>query len=197
MKVRGSPSWWLLCALMMVGQSAAAQAQERPGRGGSRLLAAAHADAVRGVPAAPAWQEEAGTGARLRPLAVGKWALLGAAAGAATWGVLETRRADDAYEALEARCATDPEACAERLDSGAYADAELEAAYRDVVRRDRRAGRALLAGELGFVASVVLFVLDLRNARPAEDVPYAPGLQLNRTGDGGIRLGVRVPFIER
>jgi len=158
------------------------------------ILVAAQGPAAAQVAPSAGTTDRAAQGA-LRPVAVAKWGLLGGAAGAAVWGVLETRRADDAYEALEARCAADEAACAARLESGAYADAGLEAVYRDVLVTDRRAGRALLAAEVAFAASVVLFVLDLRNAGAPEDIPYEPRLRMGRTEDGGVRLSLhlRVP----
>ncbi|MEX0893294.1 MAG: hypothetical protein WEB88_14095 [Gemmatimonadota bacterium] len=140
---------------------------------------------------------ERAAGGPFRPVAVAKWGFLGGAAGVAVWGVLESRRADDAYEALEARCAADEAACAARLASGAYADAGLEAAYGDVLAADRRAGRALLAAEVAFAASVVLFVLDLRNAGAPEDIPYEPRLRTGRMEDGGVRLSLHLRLPHR
>ena len=64
--------------------------------------------------------------------------------------------------------------CAARLPDGAYADPELEALYQSVVRLDRRARLALIASQVGVGASVLLFVLDLRDGGGPRNIPFQP-----------------------
>lgn len=123
------------------------------------------------------------------PLRVGKWAALGASAGAAVYGYRQNERADDRYAALERACVADPEACRPRTAGGQYESAELEAQYQEVRRLDRRARRALLVSQVGVAASVVLFIVDLRNARAPDDILYEPRpLEIGPARDGGIEL---------
>lgn len=131
-----------------------------------------------------------------RPLAVAKWTTAAAAAGAAVYGVVQNRRADHQYEDLEQVCVEEPFRCEERLPNGAYADAELEARYQDVRDLDGRARAALIAGQIGVAASVVLFILDLRNSDGPQNIPYEPRtFDVMPARDGGLslRLNLRLP----
>ena len=105
----------------------------------------------------------------------------------------ENRSADRAYEDIERLCLDTPEACKRRLDNDAYEDAALEARYQDVVKRDDRARFALLAGQVGIAASVLLFILDLPGHPAAEDIPYNPRpLRLGLDRTGAIHVGLRL-----
>lgn len=127
-------------------------------------------------------------------LRVSKWATLTVTAAAALYGVAAVSSADDSYEALEEACAAAPDVCRLRRPDGAYADAALEAQYRSVVRQDRRARNALLASQVGVVATVAMFILDLRHARSPADIPYEPrGLELAARPDGGVELRLSLP----
>ena len=128
-----------------------------------------------------------------RALRVAKWTTAAAAAGAAVYGVMQNRRADERFEQLEQVCVTATWRCLERLPNGAYADAELEAQYQEVRSLDSRARTALIAGQVGVAASVVLFILDLRNSGGPENIPYEPRkLDVRRARDGGMSLTVRL-----
>lgn len=126
-------------------------------------------------------------------LRVAKWTTAGLSAGAAVFGVLNNRRADDEYEQLEALCAEEASRCGERLPGGAYADAQVEAQYQEVRMLDRRARTGLIAGQIGFAASVVLFVLDLRNNDGPDNIPYDPRtIDITPARDGGMSLRVNL-----
>lgn len=126
-------------------------------------------------------------------LRVAKWTTAAGAAGAAVYGVMQNRRADEQFEQLEQACVAEPSRCTERLPNGAYADAQLEARYQDVRSLDSRARTALIAGQVGVAASVVMFILDLRNSDGPENIPYEPGrLDVRRARDGGLSLTVRL-----
>lgn len=119
-----------------------------------------------------------------------KWATLAASAAVGAYGFLVNDDAEDRYTRLEELCAADTDRCRERLASGAFVDAELEAMYQDIVKRDRRARVALLASQIGLASSVLLFILDLREAATPPNIPYEPELVLR--DDGAWAFGVTV-----
>lgn len=125
-----------------------------------------------------------------RALRVSKWATLLASAGAAGYGFTQNRAADREYEELERDCADAPLACVRSPDSDSYADAALESRYQRIVERDDRARVALLAGQVGVIASVVLFILDLPENTTPDDIPYDPKPLGFRLGsNGSMQLG--------
>src|SRR5690606_6949463 len=117
----------------------------------------------------PAGLQERGSRSGLR---AAKWTTAAVSAGAAVCRVRQSRRAGEEYEQLEELCGVEVSRCEQRLPGGAYADAEVEAQYQDVRALDRRARTGLIAGQVGFAASVVLFVLDLRNSEGPANIPY-------------------------
>lgn len=122
-------------------------------------------------------------------LRVAKWSTLALSLATAGYGVAAHTRADRRFERLEATCRQDPDRCGERLQSGAYADAELEARYQQIVRLDRRARASLIVSQLGVVATVAMFLLDMRDDRDPETIPYDPeGLRIDARRDG-LALG--------
>lgn len=127
------------------------------------LLAWAAGPAQAQQPVPPAW----------RPLRIAKWSAVTASAAAALFGFSNNRRADELFGQIEQVCVDHPDRCA-RLTGGAYADAALEQDYQRVRALDRRTSTALVASQVGIAASVVLFILDLRNQRPPDNVPYQP-----------------------
>lgn len=159
--------------------SAQAAAQVRtPGR-----FAAAEAAEVPAVPSRPSF----------RALRVAKWSTAAATAAIAGFGLAAYTRADDRYRELERACVEDPEACAQRLPNGAYADARLESMYQDVLRYDSRARLALIGSQLGLAASVVFFILDLRDDTTPPNIPYDPrALRVAPGRDGGVEFGFGV-----
>jgi hypothetical protein len=97
--------------------------------------------------------------------------------------------ADDLYDDLERACVADPLVCRLRTPDGAYRSEELESRYQRVLDRDAGARTALLASQIGVATSVVLFILDLRNARGPEDIIYEPRtLEVSPRRDGGVEL---------
>jgi hypothetical protein len=129
-----------------------------------------------------------------RPMRIAKWTTLLVSGGAAAYGFVENRRADRAYEQLERECAAAPATCV-MLDNGAYADPALEARYQRIVDRDRGARTALLAGQLGIAAGVILFIIDLPNRTAPEDIPYEPRpfrVGLRSDGSTELRAQIRV-----
>src|SRR5690606_10514281 len=159
---------------------APAAAQERvPGR-----FATAEPGEISAIPSQPSF----------RPMRIAKWSTAALTAAVAGIGLVAYTRADDRYRALERTCVEDPDACAERLPNGAYADPQLEAMYQEVLRYDTRARLALIGSQLGLAASVVLFVLDLRDDSTPPNIPYDPrALRVAPGRDGGVELGFGVP----
>lgn len=150
---------------------------------------------VRGQPVVPAVTDSAAAhSGEWGALRIAKWSLAGIAAGTAIYGFVHNQRADERYEALEELCVQDPVRCDDVLPNGAYADAELEAEYQAVRDMDARARTALIAGQVGVAASVLLFILDLRNGESPENIPYEPRtIDIDRSRDGGLSLRVQLP----
>jgi hypothetical protein len=85
--------------------------------------------------------------------------------------------------------------CERRTDTGAYVDAEMERKYQDVRALDHRARTALVASQVGIAATVLLFVIDLRDVGPPKDIPYKPrALQLMPRRDGSLQLRLTLPL---
>jgi hypothetical protein len=127
-------------------------------------------------------------------LRVSKWSTLAATVGVAVYGFSTNRTADKQFATLEELCVADREKCLSR-NGEAYADADLEQRYQDVRTLDHRTRLALLGTQMGVVATVALFVLDLRHARPPRDIPYTPrALQLVPRGDGSLQLRLTLPL---
>jgi len=127
-------------------------------------------------------------------LRLAKWSSLAGATAAGIYGFIESGRADDRFNDLEALCDAQRVECALRTTDGAYQDPAFESLYQSVRRHDRRAHYALVAGQVGVATSVVLFLLDLGNARPPRDIPWVP--RMERRGDE-VRVGFRLPLGRR
>lgn len=169
---------FLMTITCLVGAASPVAAQDAPGM---------TADSV------PVRSAERGGWTALR---VAKWSTAGVAAGTALYGFINNQRADDRFESIERACVLEPARCADRLPGGAYADAELEVEYQDARAIDRRARTALIAGQIGVAASVVLFIVDLRNSDAPADIPYEPRtLDVSPSRDGGLslQLNIRLP----
>jgi len=108
------------------------------------------------------------------PIRIAKWSLLLGSTSAAAYGFVQNRLADKEYEDIERVCQETSASCDRGNGSDAYADAALEARYQNVVRRDDHARTALLAGQVGLAASVLLFILDLPKTTAPDDIPYDP-----------------------
>jgi hypothetical protein len=103
------------------------------------------------------------------------------------YGFVQNRDADREYREIEVMCKDDITLCATKPDSDEYADPVLEARYNAVLERDERAQLALLAGQIGLAASVLLFIIDLPKGTTTNDIPYDPS---------PLRLGMRAEQIE-
>ena len=116
-----------------------------------------------------------------------KWTTALASAGTVAYGFVQNRDADREYEEIEMMCKNEITLCATKPDSDEYSDPALEARYNAVLERDERAQLALLAGQIGLAASVLLFILDLPKGTTTNDIPYDPS---------PLRLGMRAEQIE-
>jgi hypothetical protein len=122
----------------------------------------------------------------------GKWVLV---AGAATMNYLAFRahnRADDSFNALEARCLESRQRCALGPD-GSYLDPATEDLYQGSLRYDRIARGWLIGGESALAAAAALFVWELTRpkGRPG-NIPFEPEIRSIRGGGTGV--GLRFAF---
>lgn len=116
-----------------------------------------------------------------------KWVSLAGTVGVAGLGFTAHDDANDHFDALEALCASDAARC--RLtDEGTYVDAEAEALFQDVRDRDRAARVYLIGSQIGFVATVTLFILDLKRGGGPENIPYEPETIRLEVKPGEVRL---------
>lgn len=127
---------------------------------------------------------------RWTPVRIGKWALLGAAAGFAAYAVSHTSRAEDRYAALERTCTVTPERCG--VVDGRYADAALERLYDETARHDRQAQTGIIGAQAALFGSVGLFIWDLRNDRGPVNIPYPS--HASRAPARAIGVGARIAF---
>src|SRR5688500_8377476 len=111
-----------------------------------------------------------------------KWTTALASAGTVAYGFVQNWDADREYQEIELMCKNEITLCATKPDSDEYADPALEARYNAVLERDERAQLALMAGQVGLAASVLLFILDLPKGTTTNDIPYDPS---------PLRLGMR------
>ena len=124
----------------------------------------------------------------------GKWV---AAAGAVTLTALAIEQhghSNDAWNRLLALCRADSQNCALASD-GRYRNYQSEYDYQLAVYYDNRARWRLVAGQISLLASVGLFVVDLRgHSTGSPNIPVHPlGLTLAPTPDGA-RVSVRLAF---
>ena len=128
-----------------------------------------------------------------RPMRIVKWTALLASTGAAAYGFAENRVADREYNELELECAAAPVTCSKVNGGDAYANPALEERYQQILERDDNARFALLAGQVGIAASVIMFIIDLPEGENTEDIPYEPkpfrfGLGRDGRAEFGFRL---------
>jgi hypothetical protein len=105
---------------------------------------------------------------------VTKWATLATAAGFGVLGFKLHNDADAAFEELQLACQQDPDACENFNPDGSYQDPELEALYQNVVKKDKQARITLIASQVSFGVSVVLFIVDFQRKTDPTDIPYDP-----------------------
>jgi hypothetical protein len=123
--------------------------------------------------------QAAGTGKAPLIVKVGKWAFLGAAVVLGVQALRASNDAADAYDGLRALCLDAPARCAH--PDGAYVDPEAEGLYDRSLSADRRAQRAIYAGEAALIGSVALFIIDLRDDGSPPTIPY-PGDRRDANG---------------
>lgn len=117
---------------------------------------------------------------------VTKWVSLAAATGFGALGFALHNRADDSFDELETFCTADPDNCRRINPDGSYADSRLESLFQDAVDRDNQARLSLVAAEVSFGLSVLLFIVDFQKHRTPENIPYEPEEQ-----EGRLRLSIR------
>jgi hypothetical protein len=126
---------------------------------------------------------------------VAKWSTLLVSTGAAAYGFNQNRVADREYEELEQICFGNPALCEREPGTDRYVDAAMESRYQEIVDRDDRARLALLAGQLGLIASIAMFIFDLPDKSTPEDIPYDPKplrFELGRNGLAELQFHSRV-----
>ena len=132
-----------------------------------------------------------------RPLTVAgvaKWLTPAGSVAAAGWGLWAHGRADDRYGELEARCVAEPERCSSRGEGGVFTDPALEAEYQDILELDRQTRWALVGSQVGVLASVALFILDMGQGDDGPTIiPFDPtALRVAPARGGGVEVGVRL-----
>lgn len=105
---------------------------------------------------------------------VAKWVSLAAATGLGALGFVLHADASDTFDELTRRCNSNPDTCRARNPDGSYADPALEALFQDAVDRDNQARVSLIAGEISFGLSVLLFIVDFQKDPGPNNVPYDP-----------------------
>lgn len=121
----------------------------------------------------------------------GKWLLVAGSIGMNYFAVRSHNRAEDAFDALEARCFASHDRCT-LGPSGQYLDPEAEALYQTSLRYDRIARGWLIGGESALAGAAVLFVWELTRpkGRPP-NIPFEPEVRSLR---GGTGVGLRMVF---
>ena len=125
---------------------------------------------------------------------VAKWSTALTSASVVAYGFVQNRDADHEYEEIELMCQANEIACLTKPNSDEYADPALEARYNAILRRDDCAQLALLVGQVGLAASVLLFIIDLPKGTGTNDIPYDPSpLRLGMRAEQ-LELGVYLPI---
>ena len=121
----------------------------------------------------------------------GKWALAAGALGMNYMAARAHDRADEQFDALEARCLAEHALCGLN-DSGGYADGTSEALFQASAKYDRQARRWLFGGETALLGAAAMFVWELTRSAPKPDnIPFEPEVRSLRQATG---LGVRIGF---
>jgi len=119
----------------------------------------------------------------------GKWVLAAGALGMNYMAARAHDRADDRFDALEARCLDNHALCA--LDAGgSYADPTSETLFQESRRYDRHARRWLFGGESALLGAAAMFVWELTRSTPKPDnIPFEPEVrELNRATGVGVKV---------
>jgi hypothetical protein len=120
----------------------------------------------------------------------GKWLLVAGSIGMNYLAVRSHNRAEDAFDALEARCLASHARCT--LGARGYTDPEIEGLYQTSIRQDRVARGWLIGGETALAGAAALFIWELTRpkGRP-RNIPFEPEVRSMR---GGTGVGLRMEF---
>jgi hypothetical protein len=121
----------------------------------------------------------------------GKWLLVAGSIGMNYLALQSHNRADDSFNALEARCLGNRDRCT--LDAGGqYTDPETERLYQTSLHQDRVARGWLVGGETALAGAAALFIWELTRpkGRP-RNIPFEPEVRSMRWGTG---VGLRMAF---
>jgi hypothetical protein len=120
----------------------------------------------------------------------GKWLLVAGSIGMNYFAVRAHNRAEDAFDALEARCLANHARCT--LGARGYTDPEIEGLYQTSIRQDRVARGWLIGGETALAGAAALFIWELTRpkGRP-RNIPFEPEVRSMR---GGTGVGLRLAF---
>jgi hypothetical protein len=120
----------------------------------------------------------------------GKWALAAGALGMNYMAARAHDRADEQFDALEARCLAQHALC-ELDEAGGYTDGTSEALFQASTRYDRQARRWLFGGETALLGAAAMFVWELTRRTPKPDnIPFEPEVRsLQRATGVGVKIG--------
>jgi hypothetical protein len=109
-----------------------------------------------------------------RWVGITKWVTLAASVGFGALGFSLHNDGDNSFDRLVTLCEADPPNCRALNPDGSYQDPLLESLYQNVVDRDRQARFSLIAAEVNFGVSVLLFIVDFQKSGAPRDIPYDP-----------------------
>jgi hypothetical protein len=107
-------------------------------------------------------------------VSITKWATLATSIALGAYGFKINTDANDIFDNLEDFCQSDPDNCRSRNPDGSYADPRLESIYQEAVDKDNQARTLLIASQVFFGATVVLFIVDFQKDEGPGNVPYEP-----------------------
>lgn len=121
----------------------------------------------------------------------GKWLLVAGSIGMNYLAARSHNRAEDAFDALEARCLANHARCTVGAQ-GQYTDPEIEGLYQTSLRQDRVARGWLIGGETALAGAAALFIWELTRpkGRPG-NIPFEPEVRSMR---GATGVGLRFAF---
>jgi hypothetical protein len=115
----------------------------------------------------------------------GKWVAAASAVGFTALAIEQHRHSNDAWNSLIAICNQNSQNCSVGPD-GRYRFYQSEYYYQLAIYYDHRARWRLIAGQVSLLASIGLFVADLRGRSPTPaNIPVHPlAVSLTPTSDG-------------
>jgi len=125
----------------------------------------------------------------------GKWVALGAALGFTVAAVVQHNHAQDSWDQLLALCGKDNQQCM-LTPSGTYQSYDAEYLYQQTVYFDHLARHRIVLGQVSLLASVGMFVVELKRRQLAPPNIPLHGLQvlIEPASGSGARLGLSLPF---